>query len=160
MRVLNIKDLQVKLTSVIAASPPCSDVTEVIIKFMSALSSSECGGVFTEMMVELSFWLLEPSVVTLAILISESGSVLLSSPGECAAEEPPGCAGEEDASFCSDSSSSSMTMGSNAAVGGLGAADVAVLEDAGEQGVLEGVDMSGSGLRVLGVLLGGFEAEG
>ena len=63
---------------------------------------------------------------------------------------------EEEASFCSESSSSSMTIGSASVVGALGgAATVDVLEDAGELGVTSAVDMStdaaGSGPSVLGV---------
>lgn len=158
--------------AVTAAAPPCSDVTEVIIRFMSAWTSTGCGGVFTAEMVELPFWLLVPSVVTLAILISESGSVLLSAPGEWDAEEPPGCTGEEgEVSFCSESSSSSITIGSAVVVGGFGGSvTVDVLEDAGELGVLEGiaaVDMStvataaaGSRQSVLGVSWERVVAEG
>lgn len=167
-----IKSVLVILTPVSDGAPPCSDVTEVIIRFMSAWTSAGCGGVFDAETVEHSFWLLEPSVVTLAILISESGSVLLSTPGESGVEEPPGCAGEEgEASFCSESSSSSMTIGSAAVVGGLGgAATVDELEDAGELGVFEGiaaVDMStvvpvaaGSRQSVLGVSWESVVAEG
>lgn len=100
---------------------PCRDVTLVIIKFMSPLEPDAAAAVPTAT-VELEA--ATPSVVTLAILISESGSVLLSAalPEGGAASE--GGAREEE-SFCSkESSSSSITMVSLwlwAAVVGAGA---------------------------------------
>lgn len=149
--------------SVSHAAPPCRDVTEVIIRFMSAWMSSACGGLFTVETGEPPFWLLDPSVVTLAILISESGSVLLSAPAEFDEGEPPGGTGmEEEVSFCSESSSSSMTIGSAAVVGGLvGTATVEALEDRGGLGVLEGmaaVDTSAAGS--VQALLGSSEGWG
>lgn len=119
--------------------------------------------------MEPPFWLADPNVVTLAILISESGSVLLSAPGEWDADVPSGGTGvDEDVSLCSESSSSSMTIGSVVVVGGFGgAAAVDVLEDAGEPGVFAAVDVStvataaaSSGQSVLGVSWERVVAEG
>lgn len=128
-----------------AEAAPCSDVTEVIIRFMPSWGSDMIGwDVALETEDEVPFWLEgEPSVVTLAILISESGSVLLRGPEDWE-EEPPGSATEDDEeSLCSESSSSSMTMGSVAVEGVLVAATaVEAVEEAGGLGVLEdGVDV-------------------
>lgn len=87
-------------------TPPCSDVTLVIIRFMS-LSGSATGSAAVAAVATAE----GPSVVTLPIFISESGSVLLRIPPLYEEEGPLAVASKEEP-LCPGSSSSSMTMGS------------------------------------------------
>lgn len=134
--------------SVVSISPPASasslpfnDVTLVILRFM--LSSSDgVVDVSADVDMATSDEHNPPKVVTLAILISESGSVLLS-----ASLVRLDASEEGEASLCTESSSSSITMGS---VWLLGAMVDSAVEEEGEGGLEEAVAVvAGSALSVV-----------